>query len=214
MGEKASGQPTIGPNPEGLVYLPEFLSVEEQKHLISIAREITAQAPLFRPVMPGNGRPFSVRMTSAGPLGWISDKAGYRYGATHPITGDPWPPIPNSLLDLWQEITSYPRPPECCLLNHYDANARMGLHQDKDEEDLDAPVLSISLGDTALFRLGGPQRKGPTRSWRLYSGDIVVLSGAARHCFHGIDRTLGGSSNLLKGGGRLNVTLRRVTLAL
>ena len=164
-------------------------------------------APLYRPVTPG-GRPFSVRMSNLGPLGWVSDRAGYRYQAGHPGTGEPWPPIPDLLLSLWDELTGWPDPPDACLVNLYDADARMGLHQDKDEKDLAAPVLSVSLGDTAVFRIGAAGG-GRTRSVRLASGDVCMLSGRARLARHGIDRFLGGSSSLLPGGGRMNLTLRK-----
>lgn len=164
-------------------------------------------APLYRPVTPG-GRPFSVRMSNLGPLGWVSDRAGYRYQAVHPETGAPWPAIPEMLLTLWDELTGWPEPPDACLVNLYDADARMGLHQDRDERDLAAPVLSVSLGDTAVFRIGAAGG-GRTRSVRLASGDVCMLSGPARLARHGIDRILGGSSSLLPGGGRMNLTLRR-----
>ncbi len=150
-------------------------------------------------------------MTNCGTLGWVSDKAGYRYQPLHPETGRPWPPIPALLLDLWREFSAYPHAPEACLVNFYEPAARMGLHQDKDEADLDAPVLSVSLGDEALFRFGGTQRGGPTRSLRLKSGDVLVLGGASRLAYHGVDRIYPGTSLLLKGEGRINLTLRRVT---
>lgn len=151
-------------------------------------------------------------MSNAGPLGWMADASGYRYQAEHPVTGKAWPAMPETLLRLWDQLTGYPHPPEACLINHYDATAKMGLHRDADEAARAAPVLSLSLGDTALFRIGGPARKDPTRSFRLHSGDALVLGGASRECFHGIDRVLGGSSRLIPGGGRINLTLRRVTL--
>lgn len=184
-----------------------------------LAREVAgviAAAPLFTPAMPRSGKPFSVRMTNCGPLGWVSDKArGYRYQAAHPDTGIPWPDMPKMLLDLWREISGYPAPPEACLVNHYSAGARMGLHRDEDEEDFSAPVISVSLGDSALFRIGGLNRKDPTRSFELKSGDVVVLGGDTRLAYHGVDRILPGSSDLLgdafPGGGRINLTLRRVT---
>jgi alkylated DNA repair protein (DNA oxidative demethylase) len=154
----------------------------------------------------------SVRMTNCGPLGWVTDKErGYRYQATHPETGRPWPPIPPRLLDLWNEVGGYLAPPEACLVNYCAGAAKMGLHQDKDEEDFAAPVLSVSLGDTGLFRVGGPSRKDPTEAFELKSGDVVVLGGADRLAFHGIDRILPGTSDLIAEGGRLNLTLRRVT---
>jgi alkylated DNA repair protein (DNA oxidative demethylase) len=156
----------------------------------------------------------SVRMTNCGPLGWVTDKeCGYRYQPTHPETGKPWPPIPPVLLDLWKEVTQYAAPPEACLVNYYAGSAKMGLHQDKDEEDFAAPVLSVSLGDTGLFRVGGRSRKDPTQTFALQSGDVVVLGGEDRLAYHGIDRILGGTSDLITEGGRFNLTLRRVTKA-
>jgi DNA oxidative demethylase len=155
----------------------------------------------------------SVRQTNFGPLGWVTDQAkGYRYEARHPETGAPWPAMPQALLDLWRDVSGYPAPPEACLVNLYRDGARMGLHVDADEAALDAPVVSVSLGDIALFRIGGPKRADATRSFRLSSGDVLVLSGAARQCFHGVDRVVPGTSQLLPGGGRINLTLRRVTL--
>jgi alkylated DNA repair protein (DNA oxidative demethylase) len=172
---------------------------------------VVRAAPLFTPRMPRTGRPFSVRMTNAGALGWVSDEAGYRYQPAHPRTGAPWPPIPEAALAAWRELSGYAHAPEACLVNVYEASARMGLHQDRDEEALDAPVISLSLGDTALFRYGGEARRDPTRSVRLASGDALVLGGPARLAFHGVDRLLPGTSPLLTGGGRINLTLRRVT---
>ena len=173
---------------------------------------IIAQAPLFTPTMPRSGKPMSVRMTNCGPLGWVTDKErGYRYQATHPETGQPWPPIPPMLLDLWDAVARYPAPPEACLVNYYAGSAKMGLHQDKDEEDFAAPVLSVSLGDTGIFRVGGRSRKDPTQMFELRSGDVVVLGGDDRLAYHGIDRILSGTSDLLPEGGRFNLTLRRVT---
>lgn len=147
-------------------------------------------------------------MTNFGPLGWVSDRAGYRYQATHPETGRPWPSIPAVLLDLWRDLADAERPPDACLVNLYDADARMGLHQDKDEADLSAPVLSVSLGDTAMFRIGAAAG-GPTTSVKLESGDVCILSGKARLARHGVVRVLAGSSRLIPGGGRINLTLRR-----
>lgn len=152
-------------------------------------------------------------MTNAGPLGWVTDQArGYRYQPTHPDTDRPWPDIPAALLKLWDAVCPYPKPPQACLVNVYGPEAKMGLHVDADEEDQSAPVLSISLGDTAMFRIGGPARKDPTVSFRLASGDVLALTGPARRAFHGVDRILTGTSRLVPGGGRINLTLRRVTL--
>jgi alkylated DNA repair protein (DNA oxidative demethylase) len=179
---------------------------------VAALRAVLAEAPLFTPTMPRSGLPMSVRMTNCGPLGWVTDKqGGYRYQATHPVTGRPWPAIPPRLLELWSEVAEYPAPPEACLVNYYDGAAKMGLHQDRDERDFAAPVLSVSLGDTAIFRVGGRTRKDPTRTFELRSGDVVLLGGEDRLAFHGIDRTLPGSSDVLAEGGRFNLTLRRVT---
>ena len=150
-------------------------------------------------------------MTNCGPLGWITDERGYRYEPTHPQTGMPWPPIPAVVLDAWRELAHYAHPPEACLINVYGAAARMGLHQDRDEQDFSAPVVSLSLGDTCLFRIGGTSRRDPTRTFRLASGDALVLGGDARLAFHGVDRIMPGTSSLLPDGGRINLTLRRVT---
>jgi len=184
----------------------------EQGRLLGALRAVMAEAPLFTPTMPRSGKPMSVRMTNCGPLGWVTDKEqGYRYQATHPVTSKPWPAMPQALLDLWREVADYPADPEACLVNYYVGDAKMGLHQDKDEEDFAAPVVSVSLGDSAVFRVGGPTRKDPTHAFELKSGDVVVLSGDDRLAYHGIDRILPGTSDLLPEGGRLNLTLRRVT---
>jgi DNA oxidative demethylase len=193
-------------------YLSGKFDDAEQADLLRALRAVMEQAPLFTPTMPRSGKPMSVRMTNCGPLGWVTDKeGGYRYQATHPVTGAPWPVMPQALLDLWREVAVYPADPEACLVNFYAGDAKMGLHQDKDEEDFAAPVVSVSLGDSAIFRVGGRTRKDPTRALELKSGDVVVLGGADRLAFHGIDRILPGTSDLLPEGGRLNLTLRRVT---
>jgi alkylated DNA repair protein (DNA oxidative demethylase) len=195
----------------GVVLWPEALSRTEQETLVREVFARTEEAPFYRPLMPKSGKPFSVEETNFGPRGWVSDKAGYRYQPNHPVTSAPWPPIPAALLRLWNDATRYAAPPECCLVNRYRNGARMGLHQDRDEADLDAPVLSLSLGDGALFRIGGTTRRGPTQSLSLRSGDLLMFGGSARLAFHGIDRVIAGSSSLVPGGGRLNLTLRRVT---
>ncbi|WP_415714413.1 alpha-ketoglutarate-dependent dioxygenase AlkB family protein [Roseibium sp.] len=195
---------------QGLIYRPEYFQRDAQKSLLEQIRAVVEQAPLFQPVMPKTGKPFSVKMSNCGPLGWVSDINGYRYQPTHPVTRLPWPDMPDMLLDLWQELAPAAPAPEACLINFYEPGARMGLHQDRDERTFDAPVVSVSLGDTATFRVGGLKRKDPTKSFRLQSGDVVVLGGEARLAFHGIDRILKGTSTLLKNGGRINLTLRRV----
>jgi alkylated DNA repair protein (DNA oxidative demethylase) len=173
-----------------------------------------AVSPLYTPEMPRTGKPMSVRMTNFGTLGWLTDRTrGYRYQDRHPATGDPWPAIPDMLLDLWNEVTDSAPPPEACLVNYYGPGAKMGLHVDADEIS-DAPVVSVSLGDRALFRIGGAARNDRTTSVWLSSGDVCMFGGPARRAYHGVDRTIPGSSTLLSEafpeGGRINLTLRRV----
>lgn len=188
----------------------EYFAREQQAVLVEEILARAAEAPFYKPVMPKSGTPFSVEETNFGPLGWLSDKSGYRYAPTHPVTEKAWPAIPPALLALWDAVTLYPAPPQCCLVNLYRGGAKMGLHQDRDEAALDAPVLSVSLGDEALFRFGGTARKGATQSVKLSSGDVLCFGGPARLMFHGIDKVLAGSSTLVPGGGRINLTLRRV----
>lgn len=201
-----------GPDPgNGLIILPGKLDPAAQAELLDEVRALIAMAPLFVPRMPRSDRAFSVRMSNAGTLGWVSDKKGYRYQENHPVTGAPWPVMPAFLSDLWESLTGGVATAECCLINYYSgAGAKMGLHRDQDEEEPNAPVVSLSLGDTALFRIGGLQRRDPTRSFRLASGDVLILKDDARHAFHGVDRIIAGSSRLLAEGGRFNLTLRRV----
>ncbi|MGJ3231954.1 MAG: alpha-ketoglutarate-dependent dioxygenase AlkB family protein [Oceanicaulis sp.] len=200
--------------PDGFQLLPERFSRAEQAALVEAVLAGVAQSPLYQPSMPRTGAPLSVRMTNFGPLGWVTDKEkGYRYEPAHPVTGEPWPAMPQALLDLWDAVSGWPDPPEACLVNWYDAQARMGLHVDNDEKAVNAPVVSVSLGDRARFRLGGPSRKDATRSFMLSSGDVVVLGGLARACHHGVDRIYPGTSTLLPTDwrpGRINLTLRRV----
>ena len=192
------------------VYLwREKLSPPAQKALLDEVLEKLKDAPLYRPVMPKTGKAFSVEESNFGSLGWVSDQTGYRYQPTHPVTDAPWPAIPDTLLALWAEINRTP-PPECCLVNLYRAGAKMGLHQDLDEKDLSAAVIGVSLGDQALFRIGGVAKGGQTRKVTLASGDVIAFGGTARLAYHGIDRIRPGTSGLVPGGGRLSLTLRRV----
>jgi len=195
----------------GLRFYPGHLDRDKQAAMLAAMRRVLAAAPLYTPRMPRSGRPMSVRMSNCGPLGWISDESGYRYAPAHPETGRPWPPLPDVLLKLWSDVAGYPYPPEACLINFYSPAAKMGLHQDRDEADFTAPVVSLSLGDCCLFRVGGLKRGDPTRSFRLNSGDLLVLGGDARLAFHGVDRIYPGTSTLLTEGGRINLTMRRVT---
>lgn len=199
--------------PNGVHWIPGYLERTAQTNILAEIREIIRHSPLYQPTMPRTGKPLSVKMSNCGSLGWVCDKlGGYRYQNQHPVTGHKWLAIPQSLLDIWQELSSYAHPPQACLINYYESSAIMGLHQDKDEEDFEAPVVSLSLGDTCLFRVGTTMRGGPTSSFKLQSGDAVILSGASRLAFHGVDRIYADTSTLLKNGGRINLTLRRVNL--
>ncbi len=198
--------------PSGFVHLAGYLDSAEQAALVIELRAVMSEAPLYRPTMPRTGKPFSVEMTNCGMLGWVSDRhGGYRYQATHPLSGQPWPPMPRSLLALWNGLSGCAAEPEACLINYYARGTRMGSHVDADEEDFSAPVLSVSLGDHAVFHVGGLGRRDPKTRLTLKSGDVVVLGGASRRAYHGVDRVLHGSSSLLPQGGRINLTLRRVT---
>ena len=207
------GAKQLGPMPaaSGLRLRPGYLDRAQQQALLAALRGIFVAAPLFTPRMPRSGRPFTVRMSNCGPLGWVSDERGYRYQPTHPVTGQPWPPMPDILIAAWNDLAGYPSLPQACLINYYGPTAKMGLHQDRDEEDFAAPVVSLSLGDSCLFRVGGSRRSDPTRSVRLSSGDAVVLGGDTRLAFHGVDRIEAGTSTLLPEGGRINLTMRRVS---
>lgn len=199
----------IGP---GVTLWRAYFDRTAQEALVGKVLALTRLAPFYKPLMPKSGKPFSVEETNFGSLGWMSDVGGYRYQATHPTTGAAWPAIPEPLLALWRAIANYPALPECCLVNLYRDGAKMGTHRDADEEARDAPVVSVSLGDDALFRMGGPSRRDPTRSMKLTSGDVLMFGGPARLAYHGIDRLLAGTSTLVPGGGRINLTLRRVRL--
>jgi len=196
---------------DGIRLWPQAFDAKAQAALVADVFSRLEEAPFYKPLMPGSGKPFSVEETNFGSLGWLSDRSGYRYTALHPVTKKPWPAIPDVLLDLWGAATGQPAPPECCLVNLYRGPARMGLHQDKDEAALDVPVLSVSLGDTAIFRIGGTSRRDATRSLKLSSGGVLIFGGPARLAYHGVDRVLAGTSQLIPGGGRVNLTLRRVT---
>jgi len=193
----------------GVQVFQGMLDRAAQETLLQQIRQVVAEAPLFSPMTP-YGRPMSVQMTSAGRFGWVSDRSGYRYAEVHP-NGQAWPTIPAGALAVWDQVSGSERPPECCLVNLYREAAKMGLHQDRDEADFSYPVVSICLGDDGMFRMGRKTRGGSTESVWLSSGDVVVMGGDARLIYHGIDKTRAGSSTLLDGGGRINLTLRVVT---
>jgi DNA oxidative demethylase len=213
FGHRTEDLPAAAPVPRTFRHLPGALSAAGQTALLAEIEACLAIAPRFTPTMPRTGKPFSVAMSNAGPLGWVSDRElGYRYQATHPETGRPWPAIPAALLGLWTTHANYPAPPEACLINFYVAGAKMGSHVDRDEQDRLAPVLSVSLGDDAVFHVGGTERGGRKDRVTLKSGDVLLLEGPSRFAYHGIDRVLAGTSTLIPGGGRINLTLRRVTV--
>ncbi len=200
------------PLPPGVAHFPRLLDDDAQRALLEAVRAVIAAAPLYRPAMPRTGAPFSVAMTNCGRLGWVSDReGGYRYQASHPVTGRPWPAMPRMVEEIWEGVSGHPAPPQACLVNYYADKARLGLHRDADEEYFSAPVVSISLGDGARFLIGGTRRRDPVQSLTLASGDVIVLGGAARLAHHGVARIYRGSSDLLAEGGRFNLTLRRVT---
>ncbi|WP_370049797.1 MULTISPECIES: alpha-ketoglutarate-dependent dioxygenase AlkB family protein [Salipiger] len=193
----------------GFRIYPDYLDRSAQEALTERLRDCLRVAPLYQPVTP-RGQKMSVRMSAAGRFGWVTDRRGYRYEPRHP-EGMDWPPIPEEVLAIWRDVSGCARAPECCLINWYGEGARMGLHQDKDEADFACPVVSVSLGDDGLFRMGNTERGGKTESVWLGSGTVVVMGGEARLRHHGVDRIRFGSSTLLPQGGRINLTLRVVT---
>ena len=212
---KSAHEPDMPALPEGAVLYREYLNAAARRQLMDEIAHILQKAPLFTPRMPRTGRSFSVRMSNAGSLGWVSDKErGYRYEPCHPRNGRPWPAMPRMLLELWRELTDYAAPPQAALINYYAPGARLGLHVDRDEEALNAPLVSVSLGAVARFRLGGRRRRDPTISFELRAGDVLVLSGPARLLYHGVERIYPQRGEALPksiGPGRINITLRRVT---
>ncbi len=200
---------TIAP---GAVLLPGFARAEAGE-LAGAVRRVIAEAPLRHLVTPG-GYTMSVAMTNCGRLGWVSDRQGYRYAAVDPVSGKPWPEMPAVLQALARraaEAAGYPGfDPDACLINRYIPGARMSLHQDKDERDVAAPIVSLSLGLPATFQFGGPRRSDRPQRYRLAHGDVAVWGGPSRFFFHGVTPLPAGDHGLL-GEQRLNVTFRKVT---
>jgi alkylated DNA repair protein (DNA oxidative demethylase) len=195
---------------EGAVLLREFAKPVEAE-LIAALRDIAEQAPFRHMVTPG-GHPMSVAMTNCGGLGWVTDRTGYRYDAGDPLTGKPWPAMPGSFCRLADQAAAHAGfpgfAPDACLVNCYLPGARMSLHQDRDEGDFGAPIVSVSLGLPAIFLFGGLQRNDKPRRFRLQHGDIAVWGGPARLAFHGV-APLADGEHALMGRQRINLTFRK-----
>jgi alkylated DNA repair protein (DNA oxidative demethylase) len=182
-----------------------------QDEIIAALRDIVAQAPFRRMVTPG-GHQMSVAMTNCGPLGWTTDRSGYRYVQDDPETGRPWPAMPPVFAQLAEQAAAaagFVRfSPDACLINRYEPGARMSLHQDRDEQDFDKPIVSVSLGLPAIFLFGGLKRSDKARRFRLEHGDVVVWGGPSRLFFHGVAPLADGEHALL-GRQRINLTFRK-----
>lgn len=202
------------PADKGFFLFKSKLTREAQAEIRDAARTVVSQAPLFRPTMPGSGQPFSYTMTNCGELGWVADRQGYRYQQNHPDTGKRFPVMPQVIqelaLALALETGNSGFRPESCLLNFYRKGQKLGLHQDNTENNLSAPIVSISLGDSGVFILGGFHRADETKQYIIQSGDCIVMSGESRSYFHSFKGIMTNTSSLLKNGGRLNLTIRQV----
>lgn len=194
----------------GLNHLPGFACASEAE-LIEAIRKIAADAP-FRQMSTPGGKLMSVAMTNCGEAGWVTDRRGYRYSATDPESGAPWPAMPPVFSSLAQKaaaVAGFARfQPDACLINRYIVGAKMTLHQDRDEADFSAPIVSVSLGLPAIFLWGGATRAEKPARIALPSGDVVVWGGAARLNFHGILPLRDGIHPVL-GRVRINLTFRK-----
>ena len=201
----------------GLKLYPDYLSQAQQEQLLQTVIDAIQPTPFYQAKSPYSGKSIGPKMTNMGELGWYSDEKGYRYQEHHPETNLPWSAMPQVLLDIWADVSDYDKPPQCCLVNYYDQpDSKLGLHKDHDEETFEPPIVSVSLGDSCLFRMGLTDKKTPTRSFTVDSGAIMVMGKQARTAYHGVDRILYGETTLLNNKkpfhqGRLNLTLRRVT---
>jgi DNA oxidative demethylase len=196
---------------EGAVLLRGFAAAEAPALLEAVAR--VAEAAPFRHLITPGGHTMSVAMTNCGRVGWVSDRKGYRYDPVDPDTGKHWPEFPPAFLDLALRAAAeggFPHyEPHACLINRYTVGAKLGLHQDRDEKDAWAPIVSVSLGLPAVFLWGGNHRTDPTRRIRVESGDVVVWGGPARFVYHGITPLKAGEHHLT-GATRINLTFRKV----
>jgi alkylated DNA repair protein (DNA oxidative demethylase) len=207
----ADPQPSQERIAEGAMLLRGFVGSLDAE-LIPVLRDIEGKAPFRHMVTPG-GYQMSVAMTNCGSAGWITDLTGYRYSANDPETRKPWPVMPPLLRDLARRAADSAGfadfSPDVCLINRYAPGARLSLHQDKDELDFGAPIVSVSLGVPATFLFGGLKRSDRTRRFRLEHGDVAVWGGPARLIFHGIAPLAEGEHPLL-GRQRINLTFRKV----
>ena len=196
---------------EGAVLLRGFATAEAHVLVEEVAR--IAQVAAFRHLVTPGGHTMSVAMTNCGRLGWVSDRTGYRYDPVDPGTGGPWPAMPAAFLDIAVRAAAEAGfanyDPDACLINRYIAGAKLGLHQDRDEKDAWAPIVSVSLGLPAVFLWGGKRRSDPVRRLRLESGDIAVWGGPARFVYHGV-ASLKDEQHRLTGTARINLTFRKV----
>lgn len=196
------------PLADGLMLLPAFA---DTTRLYPLVEAVLQAAPARHMLTPG-GHAMSAAMSNCGPLGWVSDRRGYRYQATDPETGAPWPAMPAVLKERAIEAAALAGfrdfDPDACLINRYEPGARMGLHQDKDEADFSQPVVTLSMGLAARFQLGGPRRADPSRDIELHDGDVLVLGGTARLCYHGV-RPVAEGRHPLTGHCRISLTFRR-----
>ena len=204
----------VGPSREamadGAVLLRGFAKPIEHD-LVAALQAITAQAP-FRHMFTPGGHQMSVAMTNCGNAGWVTDRNGYRYDGVDPVSGQPWPAMPQVFLDLAERAAAEAGfakfSPDACLINRYEPGARMSLHQDRDEQDFAAPIVSVSLGIPAIFLFGGLKRADKPRRFRLAHGDIVVWGGPSRLFFHGVAPLADGEHALI-GRRRINLTFRK-----
>lgn len=201
---------TLEPIAEGAVLLRAFAR-PQARALIDAIAGIAADAPFRHLVTPG-GQRMSVAMTNCGALGWVSDRHGYRYDPADPQTGQPWPALPAAFRELARqaaEAAGFPGfEPDACLINRYLPGTRLSLHQDRDEQDLGAPIVSVSLGLPAVFLFGGLRRADRPARYRLVHGDIAVWGGPSRLAFHGV-APLADGDHPLCGRVRLNLTFRK-----
>lgn len=204
--------PDDPPTPPGMKVLRGRLNRADQEAVLRSALKIAETAPFYTPTMR-DGTPFRVEITSAGDVGWTSDDRGFRYVRKHPGNETPWPVIPARIIWLAKAVSEEAGfrgfDPDTCLVNLYRKDGKLGIHRDDDERDKEAPIVSVSLGDSCVFRFGGTSKSDPFTNWTLLSGDIVVFGGPSRLAWHGVTKIMRGTSDLVPGGGRVNLTIRK-----